>query len=523
MSEERVQVRGGEGTERRRILITFSGLMAGMFLAALDQTVVATALPTIAGELGDLEKLSWVVTSYLLTSTATTPLYGKLSDLYGRRPLYQAAIAIFLVGSVLSGLARDMPQLIAFRAIQGAGAGGLISLAITIIADIVSPRERGRYQGYVGAVFAVSSVVGPLAGGFFVDHLSWRWAFYANLPIGAVAVVITTLTLRIPRPGRSHQIDYLGAALMVAGVSCLLLVTVWGGSEYAWTSPTIILLSGATVVLGALFLAQERRAAEPILPLRLFSNRIFVVSSAGGFLTAMALFAAVVFMPLYLQIVQGVSPTASGLLLAPLVLGLIVSSVAAGRVISRFGRYRLFPVAGTALMSVGMALCTRLDAASSSLASSQAMAVVGLGGGMVMPVLVLAAQNAAEYRDLGTSTSAVAFFRSMGSAFGVALFGSVLNSRLNVHLARLVPAGGNLDVETLRASPEQVQALPPLIRHGVVEAFARSLDTVFTLAVPVAVAAFAVVLFLRQLPLRDTVHVDLGEGTLTGSGLPADG
>ena len=518
---DRMVRRSGSG-ERRRILIIFSGLMAGMFLAALDQTVVATALPTIAGELGDLEKLSWVVTSYLLTSTATTPLYGKLSDLYGRRPLYQAAIAIFLVGSVLSGLAQDMPQLIASRAIQGAGAGGLISLAITIIADVVSPRERGRYQGYVGAVFAVSSVVGPLAGGFFVDHLSWRWAFYANLPIGALAAVVITTTLRMPRPGRHHQIDYLGAALMVAGVSCALLVTVWGGTEYAWTSPTMVGLGTATVVLGALFVAQERRAAEPILPLRMFSSRIFVVCSAGGFLTAMALFSAVVFMPLYLQIVQGVSPTASGLLLAPLVLGLIVSSIVAGQVISRIGRYRFFPVAGTALMSVGMVMCTRLDTASGHLASSQAMAVVGIGGGMVMPVLVLAAQNAADQRDLGTSTSAVAFFRSMGSAFGVALFGSVLNSRLDIHLARLVPSGRALDVETLQAAPEQVQALPPLVRSGVVEAFAHSLHAVFTLAVPVAVAAFAVVLFLRQLPLRDTVHVDLtGEGTLAG-GLPAD-
>lgn len=495
----------GARLTHRQILVVFSGLMAAMFLAALDQTIVATALPTIAGELGDLEKLSWVVTAYLLTSTASTPLYGKLSDLYGRRPLYQVAIGVFLVGSVLSGLAQDMNQLIAFRAIQGMGAGGLISLAMTVIGDIVSPRERGRYQGYVGAVFAVSSVVGPLAGGFFVDHLTWRWAFYVNLPVGIVALALTSWALRMPFERRPHSIDYPGAALLVAGVTCILLVTVWGGNEYAWGSTTIVGLAVAGAVLTGSFLLQERRAAEPILPLRLFANRVFSVGGAAGFLTAMALFATAIFMPLYLQVVAGNSPTTAGLMVTPLVLGLLVSSVVAGRLITRSGRYKVFPVAGSALMSVGLFMCSGLDQDSARLAASVALLVTGLGVGMVMQVLVLAVQNAVAHRDLGTATSAATFFRSMGGAFGVALFGSVLNSRLAFHLDRLVPASAGLDTSTLSSAPEQVRALPAGIEAGVVEAFSLSLGTVFALAVPLAVAAFLVVVFLPELPLRDSV------------------
>ena len=492
----------------RQILVVFSGLMAAMFLAALDQTIVATALPTIAGELGDLEKLSWVVTAYLLTATASTPLYGKLSDLYGRRPLYQVAITVFLAGSVLAGLAQDMNQLIAFRAVQGAGAGGLISLAMTVIGDIVSPRERGRYQGYVGAVFAVSSVIGPLAGGFFVDHLTWRWAFYVNLPVGLAALALTSWALKMPFERRPHAIDYRGAALLVAGVTCILLVTVWGGNEYAWASATIVGLAAAGAVLTALFLLEERRAAEPILPLRLFANRVFSVGGGAGFLTAMSLFATAIFMPLYLQVVAGNSPTTAGLMVTPLVLGLLVSSVVAGRLITRYGRYKAFPVAGTALMSVGLFMCSGLDRDSARLAASVAMGVTGLGVGMVMQVLVLAVQNAVAHRDLGTATSAATFFRSMGGAFGVAVFGSVLNNRLAFHLGRLVPAGAGLDVSTLSSAPEQVRALPSAIENGVVEAFSLSLGTVFTLAVPVAVAAFLVVLFLPELPLRESVPAE---------------
>ena len=489
----------------RRILVVFSGLMAAMFLAALDQTIVATALPTIAGELGDLEKLSWVVTAYLLTSTASTPLYGKLSDLYGRRPMYQVAIGVFLVGSVLAGVAQDMTQLIAFRAVQGVGAGGLISLAMTVIGDIVSPRERGRYQGYVVIVFAVSSVVGPLAGGFFVDHLSWRWAFYVNVPVGLVAMAVTSWALRIPFSRRFHAIDYVGAALLVAGVSCILLVTVWGGNEYPWRSATIVGLAAAGAALSALFVLQERRAPEPILPLRLFRDRVFLVCSAGGFLTAMSFFATAIFMPLFLQVVAGHTPTASGLLVTPLVGGLLISSVVTGRVITQIGRYKVFPAAGTAIMTAGLLLCSQLEVGSSRMAASVAMGVAGVGIGMVFPVLILAVQNAVEFRDLGTATAAVTFFRSMGGAFGVALFGSVLNSRLAHHLTRLVPASAGLDIDTLSSSPAQVRALPPGTRAGVVEAFSLSLGTVFVLAVPLAVAAFVAVLFLPELPLRDSV------------------
>ena len=385
----------------REILVVFSGLMLGMLLAALDQTIVATALPTIVGDLGGLNHLSWVVTAYLLASTASTPLYGKISDLYGRKIMFQAAIVLFLVGSVLSGAAQNMGQLIGFRAIQGLGAGGLMAMAMAIIGDIVSPRERGRYQGYTGAVFAVSSVAGPLAGGFFVDHLSWRWVFYINVPIGLLALVVTSSVLRLPFVKRPHRIDYLGSALLVGAVTCLLLVAVWGGSEYAWGSPTIVGLAVAGAVLIGLFVVQERRAAEPVLPLRLFANSVFTVGSVASFLVGASMFAAIIFVPLYLQIVNGASPTESGLQLIPLMLGLIVGSVGSGRLITKFGRYKMFPVAGTATMSLGLYLLSRWDADTSRLIQVVYMAVLGLGVGLVMQVLVLAVQNAVDHRDLG--------------------------------------------------------------------------------------------------------------------------
>jgi len=338
---------GGAQLSHRQILIVFAGLMSGMLLASLDQTVVSTALPTIVGELGGLDHFSWVITAYLLTSTASVPLYGKFSDFYGRKLLFQVAIGVFIAGSLFSGIAQNMPQLIVSRGVQGLGAGGIFAMAMAIVGDILPPRERGRYQGYIGSVFAVSSVAGPLIGGFFTDQLTWRWVFYINLPIGIGALALTTIVLKLPVHRQKHSIDYIGAALMVAGVTSLLLVASWGGIEYGWLSTTIIGLGIAGVVLLALFALQEARAPEPLLPLRLFRERVFAAGSAIMFIVGLGMFGAIAFLPLYLQVVQGVSATASGLRLTPLMLGLIISSTVSGRIISATGKYRYFPIAGT--------------------------------------------------------------------------------------------------------------------------------------------------------------------------------
>ena len=487
----------------RQLQLVFAGLMSGVLLAALDQTIVATALPTIVGDLGGLAHLSWVVTAYLLASTTSTPLYGKISDLYGRKTVFQAAIVIFLVGSALSGLAQSMGQLIAFRAVQGLGAGGLMALAIAIIGDVVSPRERGRYQGYIGAVFAVASVAGPLLGGFLVDHLSWRWAFYVNLPVGVGALLVTSVALDLPFRRTGHSVDYLGAALLVAGVTCVLLVTVWGGDRYGWGSPTILGLAGTGALLLGAFAVQEQRASEPVLPPRLFRDPVFRVATATLFLIGVAMFGAIVFLPLFLQVVVGASATSSGLLLLPLMAGIVASSVVVGRVISRTGRYRWYPVAGTALMTVAMGLLATMNADTSRTTASWYVALLGVGLGTVMPVMILAVQNAADQRDLGTATSAATFSRSMGGSFGVALFGAILASRL----AHQLPG---VDPEALQASPSQLRALSPAAHQAVVEAVAHSLHVVFLAAIPVALAAFLVVLFLRERPLRESAHIGGG-------------
>ncbi len=511
---------GGENQlTHRQVLIVFSGLMLGMLLAALDQTIVSTALPTIVGDFGGLQHLSWVITAYLLTSTASVPLYGKLSDMYGRKPLFQIAIAVFLIGSFLSGASQSMLQLILFRGVQGLGGGGIMAMAMAIIGDIVSPRERGRYQGYTGGVFAVSSVAGPLLGGIFTDHLSWRWIFYINLPTGILALVVTSVVLKLPYRRLNRPIDYLGSALMVAGVSCLLLVASWGGTEYGWTSPTIIELATTGIVLIGLFVLQEQRAVEPLLPPRLFGVRIFSVSSLIGLIVGATMFGAIAFLPIYLQVVKGASATSSGLRLIPLMVGLVSTSVASGRIISSTGRYRVFPIAGMAIVCIGLWLLSRLSRTTGMIEVSAYMLVLGIGVGMVMQVMVLAVQNAVEFRDLGTATAGVNFFRSMGSAFGVAVFGSILTNRLDYNLPRLIPQASGLESgQLLGSTPAQLRALPAPVHVGAQQAFSMSLHTMFLWVVPLAFVGFLLTFLLQEIPLRRYAHVGTEAATTeTGS------
>ena len=513
----------------RQVLTVFISLMIGMLLAALDQTIVSTALPTIVGELGGLENLSWVITAYLLASTTSMPLYGKLSDLYGRKFMFQAAIVLFLAGSLLSGASQSMIQLILFRGVQGMGAGGIMIMAQAIIGDIISPRQRGRYQGMMGGVFAIASVAGPLLGGLFTDHLSWRWVFYINIPLGAVALIVTAIVLRLPVRRMKHKIDYRGAALMVSGVSALLLLTTWGGRDYGWTSPVIAGLAIAGVILIALFILSQNRSQEPLLPLRLFRERVFTVGSSLGFIMGMAMFGAIAFMPVYLQVVKGASATESGLRMLPMVIGMVFTSVASGQFTTKTGRYRIFPIIGALVVALGLYLTSLLGATSGWTEISLAMLVLGVGLGMIIQIVVLAVQNAVDQKDMGTATANVNFFRSMGSAFGVAIFGSILNNRLDYHLPRLVPPDAlqGIDPDLLTSSPEQLRSLPPDVVAGAVAAFAESLQFVFLWAVPVALAGFVFALFLREIPLREHTYVPPDgqaekSSSANGAGLPPE-
>jgi EmrB/QacA subfamily drug resistance transporter len=506
----------------RALAFAFVGLMLVMLMAALDGTIVATAMPTIARDLGGLNHISWVSTAYLLAETVVTPLYGKLGDLYGRRIVLQVGLIVFLVGSALCGLSQNFVELIVFRALQGLGGGGLMVSAQTAVADVVSPRQRGRYQGIFGGVFGVATVIGPLVGGFLTTNLSWRWVFYINLPIGVVAFVVLALTFPSITTRAKHKIDYLGTACLSTALAAIVLAVSLGGTTYPWVSGQIIGLGFLAVVALGVFVFVESRAAEPVLPPKLFSNSVFTSAGVVALFLGFAMFGTITFLPLYFQIVRGASPTTSGLELLPLMAGLLLTSTAGGMVVSKTGKYRAFPIAGTAVTTVGLFLLSLLKPDTSTLVASCYMFVAGLGIGLVMQVLVVAVQNAVGYEDLGVATSGNTLLRNIGSSLGTAIVGTVFATQLASHLRTSFPGtSGQIASDTHSLSSATLSALPAEVRSLVLTAYSDSLATAFRVAAFISLAAFVASFFIKQLPMRDTVRAE-GIGEAFGAPRPPD-